>query len=316
MLKALLNDFAALPAHEVVVMLDERCVAGFAAENIPIITLNATDNVLAIFKKNLNDCDAVWIIAPETDDVLLKFTQSVEKAHKLLVSNPSSAIIKTADKLQTFNSLTAHNILTIPTQYIPTQRLLELAVFENITHFIQFPLVVKARNGVGCEDSFVIQNQTEFHLAIKQINQDKNYIIQDFVEGDALSISTLFKDGKAHLICVNRQHIGIKNQQFKLSSCEVNIAVSDKTKFQTLLNKIAKAFPDLFGYVGIDLIVSESPTDNCYVVEINPRLTSSYSGIRQALGINVAELVLQSVNDWATINPLRNQTVFIDLVQE
>jgi predicted ATP-grasp superfamily ATP-dependent carboligase len=81
---------------------------------------------------------------------------------------------------------------------------------------------------------------------------------------------------------------------------------------QKLLNKIAQAFPDLFGYVGIDLILS----DDCYVVEINPRLTSSYSGIKQALGINIAELVLQSMNGEAVINPLHNRTILIEIAQE
>lgn len=312
MLNALLTDFVSLVEHEIMVMLDARCVCEFASENISFIPVNATDNLWAVFEKTLQDCDAAWIIAPETDDILLKFTQAVEKAQKLLLSNPSSAIIKTADKLQTFNILTAHNIPTIPTQYIPTQRLLELAVYDNLSNFIQFPLVVKVRDGVGCEDSFVIHNQTEFHFAIKQINPEKNYIIQDFAEGDALSVSALFKHGAAQLICLNHQHIEVKNQQFKLVACEVNIRVDNKAPYQALLKNIATAFPDLFGYVGIDLILA----DKLYAVEINPRLTSSYSGINQALGINVADLVLQLFNGAALIKPLRNHTVFIQIAQE
>ncbi len=312
MLKALLADFAGLAEHEIVVMLDARCVSELASENLAFIPVNASDNLLAVFEKTLNDCNAAWIIAPETDNILFDFTSRVEKANKLLLSVPSSAIATTADKLATFNILTAHDIATIPTQPVPTPRLVDLSVFENLAQLIQFPLVIKARNGVGCEDSFVAQNQREFQHLINQLNQAENYIIQPFINGEALSVSAIFNHGQAQLICINRQHIQVKNQQFKLVACEVNIRVDNKAPYQALLNSVAQAFPDLCSYVGIDLILA----DKLYVVEINPRLTSSYSGINQALGINVAALVLQALNGAALIKPLRNHTVLIEIAQE
>jgi predicted ATP-grasp superfamily ATP-dependent carboligase len=318
MLNALLNDFAALPEHDVFVMLDYRFAktydenvgwARFFAhlsdyKNIHLIPINPTDNVFAIFNKSLKECDAAWIVAPETDDILLKFTQQVEKANKLLLSVPSSAIIKTADKLQTFNILTANNIPTIP-----TQRLLDLPGFKNLEGL---PLVIKPIDGVGCENNFVIQNQIEFNQVIQKIEQPQNYITQPFIKGDALSVSGIFKHGQTQLLCINRQHLEIKNQQFKLLGCEVNIPIN-KAMFENLLHEIANALPDLFGYVGIDLILANQ---HLYIVEINPRLTSSYAGIQQALGINVAELVLQSINVETTINLTNNQTIYIDTVQE
>ena len=50
------------------------------------------------------------------------------------------------------------------------------------------------------------------------------------------------------------------------------------------------AIPSLRGYVGIDFIQTE---EGPMVLEINPRLTTSYCGLRSALGVNVADLVLQ-----------------------
>lgn len=305
MLNALLNDFAKLFEHELVLILDERCVAEFSPKNINFITVNPTAEIFSVFEKALQNYDAAWIIAPETDNILFDFTQLVEKYNKLLLSVPSSAIAKTADKLQTFNLLTTRKILTIP-----TQRLSDLAGFEKMEGL---PLVIKPIDGVSCKNSLFIQNFIELKQIFSRITPFHNYIIQPFICGDALSVSALFKHGQAQLLCVNRQVVALKNQQFKLTACEVNIAVDNKDSFQTLLNHIAEALPDLFGYVGIDLIASR---DKYYVVEINPRLTSSYSGINQALGINVADLVLQSINGDAKIKPLRNQTVVIHIAQE
>jgi predicted ATP-grasp superfamily ATP-dependent carboligase len=47
--------------------------------------------------------------------------------------------------------------------------------------------------------------------------------------------------------------------------------------------------PGLAGYVGVDLIVGENAIT---VLEVNPRLTTSYAGLRRAIGANPARLVL------------------------
>jgi predicted ATP-grasp superfamily ATP-dependent carboligase len=48
--------------------------------------------------------------------------------------------------------------------------------------------------------------------------------------------------------------------------------------------------PELWGYAGVDLMQCEQGPR---VLEINPRLTTSYAGLRQSLGINPAALVLE-----------------------
>jgi tyramine---L-glutamate ligase len=302
MREALLNDFSALSEHEIVLLLDERCITQCVSQTIRVIPIKSTDDVFAVFVNTVQACDAVWIIAPETEHILFNFTQQVEVANKLLLSAPSSVINVCADKLQTFHVLTAHHIPTIP-----TQRLSDLPGFKNLEGLLEFPLVIKPIDGVGGENSFFIQHQTALNQALNQISSPQNYIIQPFIKGDALSLSAIFKYGQAQLICVNRQLIEVKNQQFKLTGCEINLPI-DKTPFEKIVNQIAAAFPNLFGYIGIDLILS----DLIYVVEINPRLTSSYAGIHQALGINIAELVLAAGSEMAKITPVRNQTIFIE----
>ena len=47
--------------------------------------------------------------------------------------------------------------------------------------------------------------------------------------------------------------------------------------------------PGLAGYVGMDVIVDDGRVT---VLEINPRLTTSYAGLHRAIGRNPAGLVL------------------------
>jgi predicted ATP-grasp superfamily ATP-dependent carboligase len=179
---------------------------------------------------------------------------------------------------------------------------------DKYPHFHSQGTVIKERDGAGCENCFVCNNEDDFEKVLLSLHHPQQYVIQPFVSGIALSLSALFKEGVGQLICINHQLIKIhEDQRLKLVGCEVNCDM-DKTPFQAIVDQIAKAFPDLWGYVGIDLIKSD---DELLVVEINPRLTSSYTGIREALGINVGELVLQLLEGEAKIVPTKNLTIYV-----
>jgi len=47
------------------------------------------------------------------------------------------------------------------------------------------------------------------------------------------------------------------------------------------------------------------------VLEINPRLTTSFTGLEAALGINIAELVLELQHRPPTIKPTHQKTQWI-----
>jgi predicted ATP-grasp superfamily ATP-dependent carboligase len=119
--------------------------------------------------------------------------------------------------------------------------------------------------------------------------REHTHIIQPFQIGDAASFSMLCKNGKAYLLSCNRQHIQIKGQEFSYHGGVVNGLDVHREAFNTLAQKIAQALPGLAGYVGVDLIVHKG---EYFVLEINPRLTTSYVALRQACGGNPAQMLL------------------------
>ncbi len=52
------------------------------------------------------------------------------------------------------------------------------------------------------------------------------------------------------------------------------------------------SFSGLRGYVGVDLVLAE---DKPFVIDVNPRLTTSYVGLSGAAGFNVAEAMMNAV---------------------
>jgi predicted ATP-grasp superfamily ATP-dependent carboligase len=133
------------------------------------------------------------------------------------------------------------------------------------------------------------------------------YIIQPHLQGKKTSLSCIFKEGRGWLLCVNSQHFEIINQQYHLVNIVVNHDINPEI-YYSLVDKVAEAMPELWGYVGIDLIET---AEEILVLEINPRLTTSFAGIKSAIGINVADNILRLLNDDPVIQAICNQPIAI-----
>ena len=144
--------------------------------------------------------------------------------------------------------------------------------------------------------------------SVKPIDLSKgDYIIQPHIKGEKLSLSCLFKAGEAWLLSVNEQHFTVHQQQYHLDAISINVSAEQKD-FIKLIAQIAKAIPELWGYVGIDLI--KTPT-HTFVLEINPRLTTSFVGLKAALGINMVQNILGLIGGQPMLNMTKQQTILL-----
>jgi predicted ATP-grasp superfamily ATP-dependent carboligase len=149
-------------------------------------------------------------------------------------------------------------------------------------------MVIKADDGLGCEDIRIIEDALHWE-EFNGHDHSGDWVIQPLLDGESLSLCGLFAQGKARLLSVNRQHIQQLGNTFTLNGCSVNVIRDENGIFSGLIRQIAAAIPELWGYNGVDLIRN---TEGIHVLEINPRLTSSYAGLRSALGVNPAQLVI------------------------
>ena len=320
MLQALLDSLRFQANHEdlsVMVMLDYRFKGLINTDGFKAIIIKAEQNSYEEFVRLAQECDAVWPIAPESDGVLQQVCQAVEQLGKRLLSSSSDGVTLTGNKFKTYERLKEHRIATVPTRLFTNadwngsadvlnmaQELAELCSLNSIDKIDHW--VVKPVDGVGCTDNYILTDQQDF---VQMLSRQVHYIIQPHLQGKKTSLSCLFKEGIGWLLCVNLQKFNIINQQYQLSEIIVNCNV-DLSRYHDLVKSIAQAFSELWGYVGIDLIET---TEQLFVLEINPRLTTSFVGINEALGINVAENVLQLLNGPPIIKPLYNQAIRIQV---
>lgn len=296
MLQSMIDNLAEIDKVEPLIMLDFRIAERLAPKPANVHIINPEQDVHQEFTRLMSLCDAVWPIAPESDSILQGLCEEVERSGKLLLTSPSNAVAIAGNKWLTYGYLQRHNIATVPTQ--------QLSAFC----FTPGEWIVKPADGVGCADSYLMANQEDFDTMTATLDERK-YIVQPHIQGQKMSLSCLFKQGRAWLVCVNRQYFELINKQYHLNRITVNFQ-SDTSRYLNTVNDVAKAMPDLWGYVGIDLIET---IGQIFVLEINPRLTTSFAGIHDALGINCAGAVLELLTGDPSLQPTHHQAININV---
>ncbi len=271
---AALRDFAQVLDIEILTTFDSRLAAPVAAHQVLMVDIQ--QDVWALWEHCINASDAVLLIAPETGGLLEKLTLIAEKLNKLVLGSSAAAIKLAGDKWLTYQSFISHHIPTLETY-------LANALPKNMLG----AYVSKPRDGAGCDDMAYFEYVKSLQVWLK--GRKQTHIVQPYQTGDAASFSMLCKNGTAYLLSCNRQHIQINAQQFSYRGGMMNGMDENREAFNVLAQKIAEAMPNLAGYIGVDLIVHQG---EFFVLEVNPRLTTSYVALHQACGCNPAQMLL------------------------
>jgi predicted ATP-grasp superfamily ATP-dependent carboligase len=282
---AALHDFAQIPNVEIVVTCDQRLAAPVKAHQV--LMVNVQQDIWALWEQCIAASDVVLLIAPETGGVLEKLTLLAENLNKLVLGSSASAIKLAGDKWLTYQSFIS--------QHIPT---LETYLANALPNGMKGVYIAKPRDGAGCGDMAYFEDAESLKGWLQ--GREHTHIVQPYQTGNPASLSMFCKNGKAYLLSCNRQHIQIKSQQFSYHGGMINGMDEYREKFNALAQKVAQAIPDLAGYVGVDLIVHQG---EFFVLEVNPRLTTSYGALHQACRCNPARILLDLFYNEAFIMP-------------
>ncbi|MFX1310722.1 MAG: ATP-grasp domain-containing protein [Promethearchaeota archaeon] len=300
MLRSIISDFKALD-FEVYTMLDYRVLflLRFLHAN-EIRKVKKSDNYVKIFKNLVDICKYVFIIAPETSNILLKLTKIAKKRGKIVLSTNLNAIKISSSKIINYKIFKKNNILTPKTFRIPYRRTcLDTNFIIHKFRELKCPIVIKPEDGVGAESVHYFEKESQildFFMDFNaKLGKRRKYILQEFVEGRDLSISLI---GSPYLylnptiLSVNSQNVNIKQLESEyLGGCTPIENLSEIIKkLYTIIEKLNNL--KIEGYFGIDFIENHNYSFN--FIEINPRLTTSYIGLRNILNFNCAELIFDT----------------------
>lgn len=306
MLFSIIKDFKSLN-FEIYTLLDYR-IQRLSANLIvnKSVIIKKDDDFLNQFENCVKNTDYSFIIAPESDNILFNLSKIVKKHHKILLSTNIEGIKIGSSKMKTHSFFQKNKLLTPKTYLIPfKQRKLDLEFIVQKFDDLKKPIIIKPEDGVGAESIYLFETSKQiknfFHRFHSKIEINRNYILQEYISGKDLSISLINKAGSLNrksknplLLSINSQYVNIKNSNYNSEYFGGYTPVKEYQRNFVELTKILKNvdFSSFSGYFGIDLIKSEDL--NFYFIEINPRLTTSYIGIRNILRQNPAKLILDS----------------------
>jgi predicted ATP-grasp superfamily ATP-dependent carboligase len=278
MLRALAADLALIPFIDTVLTRDDR----LPRLKLPVteIRLDSADHFPAVWQRLLRDVDAVWPIAPESDGLLQRLSDDIVKAGKILVGSSPDSVELTASKRRTLIRLAEQGIKVVPTYGVRDTVPPDAARW-----------VVKPDDGVGCQGIRLLHSLEQ----ARQCAGDG--IIQPYLEGMDLSLSMICNQGETKLLSVNRQRIRRIGDTLQLDGCDSGIVDVPRQPLQHLASEIARIIPGLWGYVGVDLMYCDQ---EYRVLEINPRLTTSYASLPRGSGFNPAGEVLKLIDTLAS----------------
>lgn len=283
MLRAVLDDFRAWGGVRTTTTRDYR-LAHVPLSADHVIELDPQDHN-QVLENLAGQCTAALIIAPESDGILGSLsTLMVRNGARLLGSGPGS-VATAADKWACHRLFTQAGLPTPDTCYVDGDGARKAA--ENIG----FPLVIKPVDGVSCEGIGLIPDAPALLSVLEKSRYSaRRFLLQRYIEGDHASACLLVAGNDNLCLSINRQFIEI-GLPFSYQGSEVPFSGDKYQEAVKLAQRAATLVPGLKGYIGVDLLIANA---GCYVIEINPRLTTSYIGLRSVVNVNLAQAIWEA----------------------
>lgn len=263
MRSAVVKDFVAT-GLSVATMLDQRIVT---AEESDIEVIPAGRDLEKTFLRAITEFDFVLVIAPECDGILQRCSQWLGGFDQKRLFPNHKFIELCSNKTATLDLMGKKGVTTPATVGAAVNR-----------------QVIKPNFGCGSEGIRVV----DAGFDISDYLDSAEWLVEPFVEGVPASVSVI--GGGQPLILhplrqvFDREPIGSFVEAVNdLSDRQIELA-------RDAAAKVCQALPTTNGYFGIDMVVDDQ---RATVIEVNPRLTDSYSTLRKIHDFNLAGKMIE-----------------------
>ena len=278
MLEALARDFAAIDGIEVTVMVDARIESDISFGNRQWIKSSADHHLW--FDRLAGDAEKTVVIAPEFDGILYDRTCRVVACRGTLLGPSPDIVELTSDKHRTSQHLAAAGIPIVPGR--------RLSVGDRLPADAAYPAVLKRLDGAGSLDVVRIDDAGQAGRFGELPHAAR---LEPYLPGLAASVSVLCGPQQRIALIPCCQRLSQDGRfQYAGGHTLQDEEVADRAR--RLAQAAVETLESPLGYVGVDLLLGDTAADDI-VLEINPRLTTSYVGLRAAYPQNLADAMLQ-----------------------
>lgn len=277
MLEALWQELNSLDGLELVLPIDSRCLQQID----PLIRRNASsidsdESLRRFLDWSSQSADHVFVIAPEIDNALVRITDRFRMPNQLI--GPTAEVIRIcSDKWNTFQFLTSKQIPTPPTRRCDDQAVGAID--------FDVPWIVKPINGAGSLGVEFYDASRRKDLKKHGIRLDNvpasEFIVQQYVSGLASSIA-IWRFPSQDLVFPAVEQV-MESGTFKYVKSRGPLPEDMQKRARRLLELVVDNLPDFAGYLGVDLVLGSGSDPVDWVIEINPRFTTSFCETRKAV---------------------------------
>jgi tyramine---L-glutamate ligase len=304
MVAALAGDFAALPQVEVTILRDARSPF-VPPPGVSVREVTSADGEMRTFSKATAKADWTVIIAPESNGCLFNRCELVAAKGGRLLGASGRGLEIACDKHATAEFLQAAGVAT-PRGW----------AIDDITSWpvdVHYPAVIKPRDGAGSQGvrriekppdgmpPVVAQEPTirgtslspcalpgKVGLAACAVG----FRVEEYCPGEPASVAMLCGPAGQFALPPCRQDLS-EDGRFVYRGGSLPLPPALASRATRLARRAVAALPPMLGYVGVDLVLGVDPRGaGDFVIEINPRLTTSYIGLRAVAQESLAAALL------------------------
>jgi len=281
MLSALARDFSAIEGSRVTLLRDIR-LDEFEAPDCEVIEIHSRSHHAEEMERTASEADFSLILAPEIDNVLAKTVANVRAAGGNLLAPSNEFVSLTSDKERTAQRLHAGGVP------VPSSVLFD-ADEQCLPADFRYPAVLKPVHGAGSQNTLLVSSARDEPPPYPWARR-----LEEFCSGIPASVSFLCGPEHRVPLAAFRQHLS-EDGRFTYLGGSILWETDLAERAHQLADRALAALPPALGYVGVDLVLGNAPDGSEDIVfEINPRLTTSYVGLRAATKHNLASAMLEN----------------------
>lgn len=215
----------------------------------------------------------ILLIAPETGGCLLHWTALVESLGGRLVSPNRSFVELASDKTLTQRRLRDARVAT---------------PHDPATHSTsKSGWIIKPRDGCGSQAIQHWPNEKPPEPA--QWPRD-HWHIESFCPGQATSVACLASNGSIVLLPPMTQQLA-SDGSFSYEGGSYPLPKNEARRVSKLALQAVRSLPPTCGYFGMDIVLGKTQADDV-VIEVNPRLTTSFVGLAHCVSPDLTDAML------------------------
>ncbi len=280
MVAAVADELERLDHVNPVVIRDRRLSRSMMQQAGQVVWVDDSQAEQQEFDRLVARADWTILVAPEWDDILLqRARRCLQQGGRLL--GPGPELIQLAsDKVALAHDLQQYDL--------PVPAGCALQRGDPLPDGFDYPAVLKPRFGAGSAGIRWIVDSAD------QVAWDArfdDYRLESYCPGVPASVAVLMGPAGNVVLPPCYQSLS-RDRTFLYLGGQVPINDELVERAEQLALRVAAVLPSGVGYVGLDIVLGEDSQQDV-LIEVNPRLTTSYVGLSTLVNGNLAEGMLR-----------------------